>query len=265
MKKVAGVKLNILDKVYNFDQNNIILKKGDKAIVETEQGAELGTVVYADKEVDEKSLNNPLKPILRKATTSDTEKSKSYQDKEDETLQICKELAQKHKLEMKLVAVSYTFDGSKIIFYFTADSRVDFRQLVRELTKQFQKSIRMQQVGSRDVAAKAGGCGICGKELCCNRFLKDFTSITTDMAREQQMVQRGSSRISGVCGRLLCCLSYEEKMYKELSKEFPKVGERAKTSQGVGVIIGRNLIAGTVNIKTDDNERITVDLSELKR
>ncbi len=262
MKIIAGIKFNVLDKVYNFDQNNILLEKEDKVIVETEQGTEIGTVVFANKEVDETKLEFALKTILRKATTTDLEKQASYKIKQDETLKVCKELVSKHDLDMKIVAANYAFDGSKIIFYFTAESRVDFRELVKDLTKKFQKSIRLQQVGSRDVAAKYGGCGLCGRELCCNRFLKDFASITTDMAREQQMVQRGSERISGVCGRLVCCLAYEKELYQELSKDFPPIGKRVRAKEGVGTVIGRNLLTRSLEIILDDKTRITVKLPE---
>lgn len=262
MKIISGIKFNVLDKIYNFDQNNIILNKDDKVIVETEQGTEIGTVVFANKNVDETKLEFALKPILRKATTTDLEKQENYKIKQEEALKACKELVSKHNLDMKIVAANYTFDGSKIIFYFTAESRVDFRELVKDLTKKFQKSIRLQQVGSRDVAAKCGGCGLCGRELCCTRFLKDFASITTDMAREQQMVQRGSDRISGVCGRLLCCLSYETELYKELAKDFPTVGKRVRTKQGVGTVVGRNLLTRNLEIILDDKTRITVNLPE---
>lgn len=262
MKIIAGIKFNVLDKIYNFDQNNIILNNKDKVIVETEQGMEIGTVIFCNKEVDEAKLEFALKPILRKATTTDLDKQKNYQAKQEEALKICKELVKKHQLDMKIVAANFTFDGSKLVFYFTAESRVDFRELVKDLTKKFQKSIRLQQVGSRDVAAKCGGCGLCGKELCCNRFLRDFASITTDMAREQQMVQRGSERISGVCGRLLCCLSYEKELYQELSKDFPVIGAKVKTQQGIGTVIGRNLLTRNLEILLEDKTRISVKLPE---
>lgn len=263
MKKISGIKFNILNKVYNFDQKDITLETEDKVIVETEQGIEIGTVIFANKEIDEKELEIPLKPILRKATTSDLEKSKNYLAKGAEALKICRKLTAERNLEMKFVAANYTFDGSKVIFYFTADSRIDFRDLVKELTRKFQKSVRLQQVGSRDVAAKAGGCGLCGRELCCSRFLKKFESITTDMAREQQMMQRGSERISGVCGRLLCCLSYESELYKELSKDFPKIGDKVKTKEGIGKIIGRNLITRQLDVETDEKTRAIINLSEI--
>ncbi len=265
MKIIAGIKFNVLDKIYNFDQKGIILNKGDKVVVETEQELEIGTVVFANKKIKEEEINTEIKPILRKATSSDLEKQQSYNIKQDDALKICRELTEKHNLDMKFVAARYTFDGSKIIFYFTAESRVDFRNLVKDLTKKFQKSIRLQQVGSRDVAAKAGGCGLCGRELCCNKFLKNFESITTNMAREQQMVQRGSERISGVCGRLLCCLSYEAGLYQELKKDFPRIGDKIKTPEGIGRVVGRNLLTRQLEVKVDDKTRVTVNLDQTKK
>jgi cell fate regulator YaaT (PSP1 superfamily) len=264
MSKVAGIRFHSQDKVYHFDQKDLKLNLGDVVIVETELGTEAGEVVSRDQKIDEKNLEKPLKPVLRTATSSDLEKIKKYQDKVSEALTTCHKAIEKYKLPMKLIDAHFAFDGSRLTFYFTAESRIDFRNLVKDLTRHFQKSVRLQQIGSRDAAAKIGGCGICGCELCCARFLNKFESITIDMARSQQMAHRGSERLSGVCGRLMCCLSYETKTYQELVKKMPVVGQEVKTSQGVGRVISRNVLKQEVEVELDKENRSMFDVAEIK-
>jgi cell fate regulator YaaT (PSP1 superfamily) len=265
MIKAAGIRFYLQDKIYNFALNDLELKSGDVVIAETELGQEAGEVIVPSQEIDEKRLEKSLKPILRKLNAGDLEKIKKYSQKKPEALEFCHQAIKKYNLSMKLQDVSFAFDGSRITFYFTSETRVDFRDLVKDLTRRFQKSIRLQQVGSRDVARHFGGYGICGRELCCASFLKEFKSITLDLAKEQQMVQRGSGRISGNCGRLLCCLSYENDSYKELNKNMPEVGTTVKTGKGVGKVLGKNILKQTVDIALDEETRITLPMSEVKQ
>lgn len=264
MVKAAGIRFYLQDKIYNFALNNLEIKVGDIVVVETELGQEVGDVIVPFLEIDEKRLEKPLKPILRKITTSDLEKIKKYTKKKPEALDFCRQAIKKYNLPMKLQDVSFAFDGSRVTFYFTSETRVDFRDLVKDLTRHFQKSIRLQQVGSRDIARHFGGYGICGRELCCATFLKEFESITLNLAKEQQMVQRGSERISGNCGRLLCCLAYEKENYEKLDKNMPKVGVVVKTKKGSGRVLGKNILNQTIDIALDEETRITVPVSEAK-
>jgi len=264
MVKAAGVRFYLQDKIYNFSQNGLELVVGDTVIVETELGQESGEVVIVNQELDENKLEHPLRPILRKANNVDLERIKKYESKKKEGLEFCKKEIERHKLPMKLIDMSYSFDGSKITFYFISEARVDFRELVKNLTRYFQKSIRLQQIGSRDVARNFGGYGICGRELCCKKFLKKFKSISTNMAEKQQMVSRGSERITGLCNRLLCCLAYEEETYEELDKNMPKIGTKVKTDKGVGQVISKNILKQTVEVALDQETRITLPVSEIK-
>lgn len=264
MVKIAGIRFHSQDKIYYFDQKDLKLNLGDVVIVETELGTEAGEVVLCDQEIDEKKYEKPLKPILRKATSTDLEKIKKYSEKEKNALNVCHKAIEKYNLPMKLIGAHFAFDGSRLTFYFTAESRIDFRNLVKDLTRHFQKSIRMQQVGSRDAAAKIGGYGICGCELCCARFLKKFESITVDMARVQQLAHRGTDRLSGVCGRLMCCLAYEAKLYQELLKKMPELGQEVKTPQGIGKIVAYNLLKQKVEVGFDEENKAIFDLNEIK-
>lgn len=264
MIKAAGIRFYLQDKIYNFDQQDFELKPGDIVIVETELGQEAGEVVIVSQELDEARLEKPLKPILRKVITTDLEKIKKYGEKKPEALDFCRKAIKKYNLSMKLQDVNFAFDGSRVTFYFTSETRVDFRDLVKDLTRHFQKSIRMQQIGSRDVARIFGGYGMCGRELCCATFLKGFESITTEMAKEQQMAQRGSERISGACGRLLCCLAYEHDEYKKLDTKMPKIGTMVKTSKGQGRVVAKNILKQTLDVVLDEETRVTVSLSEAR-
>ena len=264
MAKAAGIRFHIQDKIYDFDPQELELAKGDKIIVETEQGVEVGEVVYSAKEIEESTLESPLKPILRKATSSDLAKIAEYEEKKKESMDYFRETIDKYRLEMKPVDVHFAFDGSKVTFYFTAESRVDFRELVKELTRFFQKSVRLQQVGSRDVAKEVGGLGICGRELCCSKWLKEMSSITTDMARLQQMAHRGSDRISGSCGRLLCCLSYEAEFYLTMSKKLPELESIVATPEGRGKVIDLNILKQMVKVRLDKDEIMDFPTKDIK-
>jgi cell fate regulator YaaT (PSP1 superfamily) len=259
MSQAVGVQFNFWDRIYDFEPGELQLKVGDQVVVRTEQGMEIGTVCYVGKEIDEK-VSSELKSVIRKATAEDQARLAKHGERREEILNDCRRLIRAHALPMKLVNVYFSFEGSRLTFTFTADSRVDFRALVRDLTRQFQKSIRLQQVGSRDEARSNGGFGMCGRELCCRRFLKEFSSITTDMARAQQMTHRGSERISGVCGRLMCCLAYEEKQYQEWLAHAPEIGTAVRVKQGRGCVIDRNLPRQTVKIRLDDKEQTVIEV-----
>lgn len=258
MKKVIGIQVYSWEDIRYFAPSKTELRLKDKVIVRTELGTDMGEVKYIDKEV---KVEGDLPEILRKATAEDIEKMERYQERQLETVQHCREMVRTHKLPMKLVDVFFSFDGSRLTFTFTAETRVDFRHLVRDLTRTFQKSIRLQQIGSRDEAKSIGAVGMCGQEVCCTRFLKDFASITTDMARVQQMTHRGSDRISGVCGRLMCCLNYEEEQYREWLAKMPELGKIVKTKQGKGKVIDRNLPKQMVRILLDDKERTQIEVA----
>ncbi len=258
MGKIAKVQFNFWDQPYDFDTGDLVLAKGDCVIVRTELGMEIGNVVALVAE-PEKS-DRPLKPVIRKATADDRAKMAKYESRRLEIINDCRRLIRAHALPMKLVNVYFSFEGSRLTFTFTADSRVDFRSLVRDLTRKFQKSIRLQQIGSRDESRACGGFGMCGRELCCRRFLGEFASITTDMARVQQMTHRGSDRISGICGRLMCCLAYEEKQYHEWLSKMPEVGSMVRTKQGKGVVFDRCLPKQMVKVRLDDKEQTQVEV-----
>lgn len=264
MSKVCGIRFHIQDKIYSFDQNGIVLRKGDKVVVETEQGVEMAEVVYADREVNKNPLDDTLKPIVRKANSVDLEKDIQYREKAKESLEYFRQAIDNYNLPMKPIDVHFSFDGSKMTFYFTSDSRVDFRELVKDLTRHFQKSVRLQQVGSRDVAREIGGIGMCGRELCCSKFLKEMESITTDMARCQQMSHRGSERISGACGRLLCCLSYEAEFYEKMSKMMPGLDAIVQTKKGPGRVVDSNILKQVVRVRLENNDELELAIKEIK-
>ncbi len=259
MGQVAKIHFNYWDQPYEFDTGEFDLTKGDQVIVQTEMGLEMGTVVSLANAPEKK--DRELKFVIRRATPEDHAKIAKYEEHRREVLNDCRRLIRAHALPMKLVNVYFSFEGSRLTFTFTADCRVDFRALVRDLTRKFQKSIRLQQIGSRDEARVCGGFGMCGRELCCRRFLGDFASITTDMARVQQMTHRGSERISGICGRLMCCLAYEEKQYHDWLVKMPEMGAIVRTKQGKGTVFDRNLPKQTVRVRLDDKEQTQIEVS----
>jgi len=266
MKKAIGVQFRPGGKIYDFDPGRRKLKIKDFVIVSTKQGNETGQVIYNDKDINERLLKTPLSPIVRKASKIDIKKIKRLQEDEKETLKIFEKKIEAHGLEMEPMDAKISFDERRLTLTFIAEGRVDFRKLVRDLASHFKKSIRLTQIGPRDRAQITGGFGMCGRELCCTRFLKDFESITMDLAREQDMGGRGSSKITGACGRLMCCLNYEINEYRDLLKKMPQPEEKVKTSKGNGTVIGRNILEQTVDILLDDNKtREKFDISEVKK
>ena len=236
------------------------VRKGDKVIVEAEHGNEVGTVEAADIETRE----DPAQKVLRVATDRDKEVAAEHAKNRNELLKACKEEVKKLGLELKLIDAMTSLDGKQIIFAFTADGRVDFRELVKSMAGKFKKSIRMQQIGSRDEARKLGGYGMCGRELCCVRFKGNMQSITTDMARVQQIAHRGTERISGLCGRLMCCLAYEAEQYREMLKGMPELWSNVATKEGKGTVIEINAPMAEIKVKLENGKYVTVKKEELK-
>ena len=250
MAEVIGVRFKEVGKVYYFDPLNNKLSRGDRVIVETARGLECGEVAVPNKEIGENELNHPLKPLVRIATEADLRRVDENRAKEVQARKICEEKIAKHKLGMKLVNVEYTFDNSKIIFYFTANGRVDFRALVKDLASVFRTRIELRQIGVRDEAKMLGGLGICGRPFCCSRFMGEFQPVSIKMAKEQGL-SLSPVKISGTCGRLMCCLKYEQDAYTDLLKHTPKVGAIVNTPEGRGLVVENNLIARTLKVKLD--------------
>lgn len=232
MKKVVGVNFKPAGRVYYFDSEANDLECGDRVIVDTARGRELGYIVYSDLEVDESELKSPLKPIVRKATESDIHHVMEQEKRKEESLELCRERIADHGLDMKLADVDFTFDNSKIIFYFTADGRVDFRDLVKDLASTFHMRIELRQVGVRDEAKLLGGIGVCGRTLCCHQWMQDFQPVSIKMAKNQN-ISLNPTKISGICGRLMCCLNYENDTYTCLKEGMPEPGEKIRCDQGV--------------------------------
>ncbi|MBR0541267.1 MAG: stage 0 sporulation family protein [Clostridia bacterium] len=250
MAEIVEIRFKEGGKVYYFDPDGKALKRGDHAIVETARGIECGEVVSGNREIADEEIKNPLKPVIRKATEEDLRTVEENHIKEKKALKICEEKIAAHGLDMKLCDVEYTFDGSKILFYFTADGRVDFRELVKDLAAVFRTRIELRQIGVRDEAKMLGGFGVCGRPLCCKTFLSDFQPVSIKMAKEQGM-SLNPVKISGTCGRLMCCLKYEQDTYEHLLRHTPKVGAIVETHEGRGTVIENNLITGMLHIKLD--------------
>ena len=248
---VAGVRFKPNGKIYFFDKGDVKLKSGGYAIVDTARGLEFGEVAFSDKEVKESSLVLPLRNVVRAATDEDVEKNKQNKIKEEEAFKICLERIEKHELNMKLIEAQYSFDNSKLLFYFTSESRVDFRELVKDLAGVFRTRIELRQIGIRDEAKLMGGLGACGRALCCSTFLSDFAQVSIKMAKEQNL-SLNSGKISGCCGRLMCCLQYEYSTYVEEGKKTPPVDSTVKTREGVGIVTESNPLAATVKVKLND-------------
>ena len=251
MAEVIGVRFKEVGKIYYFDPLDNKLSMGDMVVVETARGLECGEVAMANKEIGEDDLQHELKPLIRIATEEDLRKLAENKLKEKEAARICEQKIANHKLEMKLVNVEYTFDNSKIIFYFTADGRVDFRALVKDLASVFRTRIELRQIGVRDEAKVLGGLGVCGRPFCCAGFLGEFQPVSIKMAKEQGL-SLSPVKISGTCGRLMCCLKYEQAAYSDLLKRTPKVGAIVNTPEGKGLVVENNLIAGTLKVKLDN-------------
>ena len=265
MTEVISLKFKEGGRIYYFSPNGLKLETGDMAVVETANGLSIGTVSKGNHQVEDDNIAAPLKNCIRKANESDIEKLKENEKKEAEAFVICEEKILAHKLEMKLVSVEYSFDGSKITFFFTADGRVDFRELVKDLAAKFRTRIELRQIGVRDEARMLGGLGICGQPYCCKRFLDDFQPVSIKMAKEQGL-SLNPTKISGSCGRLMCCLKYEQNSYDYLISITPSVGSTVRTKEGVGTVIDVNLITGNLIVKPKDEEGIPykVNRSEVK-
>ena len=253
METIVGVKFKKPGKMYYFDPQKYELNVGDKVIVETAMGDEYGEVVVANKEINEDNLNNPLKKVVRIATDRDTKSYEEYKKKEPDALKKCQEKIDKHGLDMKLVDAEYKFDGSKLIFYFTANGRIDFRELVKDLAAVFRTRIELRQIGVRDEIRRMNGIGACGRELCCCSFLGNFETVSIKMAKEQN-ISLNPSKISGCCGRLMCCLKYEQCVYEEKLKNIPKIGAIVKTEEGNGEVCGIETLKETIKVKFNDGD-----------
>ena len=253
MKNIVGIRFRKPGKVYFFDPGYIRLNPKDKVIVETSLGEDIGEVVISKRELPDEKVSKDLKKIIRLASSKDIKRQEDNKQKEKKAMEVCKEQIKKHKLEMNLVDVEYKFDGSKIIFYFTADGRVDFRELVKDLAATYKTRIELRQIGVRDEVRKIGGNGVCGRELCCCSFLNNFDIVSIKMAKEQS-ASLNPSKISGNCGRLMCCLKYEQGVYEEKIKKLPKVGSIVKTEDGEGTIVSEEVLKERVKVqfKKDD-------------
>lgn len=265
MVKVVGIRFKKAGKVYYFEPLDIDVSAGDFAIVETSRGVEYGEVVVGPKEVSDEEIVPPIKPVLRKATQEDHQRAEENRAKEKEALVICQEKAEKHHLDMKLIDVEYTFDNNKVIFYFTAEGRIDFRELVKDLASIFKTRIELRQIGVRDEAKMLGGIGPCGITLCCSTWLGDFEPVSIKMAKEQNL-SLNPNKISGICGRLLCCLKYEQEAYEDAKDRLPNQGEKVKTPEGTGVVLGVSVLKETVKVRIQGDEPIlkSFPLEEIK-
>ncbi|MDO4326688.1 MAG: stage 0 sporulation family protein [bacterium] len=268
MVNVIGVRFRTAGKVYYFDPAGMEIKLGDHVIVETARGIEYGYVVVAPREVGEEEVIQPLKPVIRKVTPEDEEIERKNKEKEKEAFQICLEKIKKHGLQMKLIDAEYTFDNNKVLFYFTADGRVDFRELVKDLAAVFKTRIELRQIGVRDETKIMGGIGICGRSLCCHSYLAEFIPVSIKMAKEQNL-SLNPTKISGVCGRLMCCLKYEEETYEELNSHLPNIGDFVTTDDGLkgevsSVNVLRQLVKVIVVVNKDEKEIREYKVGQLK-
>ena len=248
MVKVAGVKFKTAGKIYYFDPEGLEVQLGDSVIVETARGMEFGMVAMEITEVDESEVVTPLKRIIRIADEKDHLQHEENLKKKKRAMDLCQEKIDKHGLVMKLIDVEYTFDNSKIVFYFTADGRVDFRELVKDLAGVFKMRIELRQIGVRDEAKMLGGIGSCGRDLCCHSWLSDFQPVSIKMAKVQNL-SLNPSKISGICGRLMCCLKYENDIYMEFRKGMPDIGEKVRTPDGFGKVVDTNLLERDVKVR----------------
>ena len=254
MAKVVGVRFRNVGKIYYFNPKNYKMKPGDHVIVETARGVEYGKVVLAPKEVADDQVVHPLKEVLRVATPDDDDREKYNREREKDAFKICQKKIREHGLEMKLIDAEYTFDNNKVLFYFTADGRIDFRQLVKDLASIFKTRIELRQIGVRDETKMLGGIGICGRELCCRSYLTDFVPVSIKMAKEQNL-SLNPTKISGVCGRLMCCLKNEQETYEYLNSRLPSVGDSVITPTGMhGEVSGVNVLRQLVKVVVDNGE-----------
>lgn len=267
MVKIIGVRFRRTGKIYYFSPGSLKIEKGQHVIVETARGVEYGSVVLGEREISEEEITSPLKTVIRIATKEDDKTEEENREKEKEALKICFEKIQKHELEMKLIDAEYTFDNNKVLFYFTADGRIDFRELVKDLAAVFKTRIELRQIGVRDETKVRGGYSICGRPLCCSTYLTDFAPVSIKMAKEQNL-SLNPTKISGVCGRLMCCLKNEEETYEELNRNLPNVGDIVTTSEGIkgevqNVSVLRQLVKVLVEVN-DEKEIREYKVSDLK-
>ena len=248
MKTVIGVRFRDGGKTYYFDPNGLEIKEGDGVIVETARGTEFGDVVCAPQEVEEDKIVAPLKEVQRVASEHDREQRDKNRAKEKEAFEACLRKIAEHKLDMKLVDVEYSYNGTKVVFYFTADGRVDFRELVKDLASVFKTRIELRQIGVRDEAKMLGGLGSCRRPVCCKTFLADFTPVSIKMAKEQNL-SLSPTKISGICGRLMCCLKYEQDSYESMRRQMPRVGRDVTTPDGIGAVLENNVITEKTRVR----------------
>ena len=268
MTKVIGVRFRQAGKVYYFAPGKLHIKKGDKVIVETARGVEFGSVVAGPKEVPDEEIMQPLKSVIRSATEEDKRNEEKNREKEKEAYDICLEKIRAHNLDMKLINAEYTFDNNKVLFYFTADGRIDFRELVKDLAAVFRTRIELRQIGVRDETKLKGGIGVCGRALCCHTYLSEFAPVSIKMAKEQNL-SLNPTKISGVCGRLMCCLTNEEETYEELNSRLPAVGDFVTTRDGykgevLSLSVLRQLVKVVVTMDDDEKEIREYRADELK-
>ena len=253
MIEVAGIRFKKVGKIYYFSPGGLKLPRGDHVIVETSRGIEYGTVVIPCKNVTDDEIVPPLKKILRIATAEDDKQIQINKEKEKEAMKLCQEKIEKHKLDMKLIDVEYTFDHNKVLFYFSAEGRIDFRELVRDLASVFKTRIELRQIGVRDEAKMMGGLGICGRQLCCSLFLSDFEPVSIKMAKEQNL-SLNPTKISGTCGRLMCCLKNEQAAYEDIIKTIPGVGSVVETADGKGCVTAVSVLKGILTVAVENGE-----------
>ena len=268
MINVIGVRFRPAGKGYFFDPAGMDIKTGDHVIVETARGIEFGHVVLGSRAVDESKVIQPLKPVIRMATAADKETERRNKEKEKDAFGICLEKIKKHNLQMKLIDAEYTFDNNKVLFYFTADGRIDFRELVKDLAAVFKTRIELRQIGVRDETKIMGGIGICGRPLCCHTYLSEFIPVSIKMAKEQNL-SLNPTKISGVCGRLMCCLKNEEETYEELNSKLPNIGDYVTTDDGLkgevhSVSVLRQLVKVVVTVGKDEKEIREYPVESLK-
>lgn len=256
MANVIGVRFRRAGKIYYFDPDGLDIKVGDHVIVETIRGIEYGTVVITNREISEEELVAPLKKVIRIATPEDDEKEKENRVKEVEAFDICKQKIKEHGLEMKLIDVEFTFDNNKIMFYFTAEGRIDFRELVKDLAAIFKTRIELRQIGVRDETKMMGSLGICGRPLCCSSFLCEFQPVSIKMAKDQNL-SLNPTKISGVCGRLMCCLKFEEETYREINDRLPDVGQEVMTPDGKGTVLDINVLRELIKVAINKGQDVT--------
>lgn len=265
MPQLAKIQINFWDQIYECLVNDLKIEIGDQVVVRSEWGTDIGRVISIGDVSSDQADKKELVSLTRRATTEDLEAVSEIKKQIPAALEHCKKVVDHHNLPMKVIDAHFSFDGSRLVFPFIADGRIDFRQLVKDLTHHFQKSIRLQQIGIRDEAKISGDFGSCGRNLCCKTHLKDLTSITSDLADLQQVAHRGSERLSGMCGRLRCCLAFEEETYRELAKNLPEIGTAVKTSQGRGKVISRHILKNAVSVELEGEDKNIIEVTINKK